>query len=122
MRHEEKISEELEKEIGKRDHILFLQDILEAAERIEKYTQGMSYEEFLKDQKTKDAVLRNLGIIDEAAKNVPQEIRERCPQLDWKRISQIRENSIGDYFNVDYSLIWQTLKELPDSTQIKLER
>ena len=62
--------------MSKRDVRLFLHDILEAIAKIESYTEGMSYDDFIHDEKTKDAVIRNLEIIGEAVKNIPENIRE----------------------------------------------
>ncbi|AHF80366.1 Hypothetical protein TES1_0982 [Thermococcus paralvinellae] len=72
--------------MSKRDYRLFLQDILESIERIEEYTEGYNFETFAKDRKTCDAVLRNLEIIGEAAKHIPENIRMQHPEIPWKRV------------------------------------
>jgi uncharacterized protein with HEPN domain len=64
---------------GDRSIILFLNDIIEALEKIETYTSAITYEQFIKDEKTKDAVLRNLAVIGEAAKNISSIIKEKYP-------------------------------------------
>ena len=63
--------------MSKQDHRLFLEDMLEAVERIEEYTKGYSFEDFINDKKTIDAVVRNLEILGEAARNIPDEIRKK---------------------------------------------
>jgi len=63
----------------KRNIQLFLDDILESIRKIKAYTQNMGYGEFIRDEKTKDAVFRNLEVIGEATKNIPDEIKERYP-------------------------------------------
>jgi uncharacterized protein with HEPN domain len=67
--------------MSKRDWMLFAHDIIEAIEKIESYTEGYSYAEFLKDMKTRDAVVRNLEIIGEAAAQIPRETRDKYPEI-----------------------------------------
>jgi len=99
----------------KRDITLFLQDIIDSIEKIRIYTQGMSYEDFLQDDKTKDAVIRNLEIIGEVAKNIPKEIREKYPEVDWKSAIGMRDRIIHGYFGVSFLIVWETIKkDLPD--------
>lgn len=71
-----------------RDVRLFISDILEAIEKIDRFAGNMSYENFLKDERTQDAVLRNLEIIGEAAKNIPAELKDCYPDIDWKGASE----------------------------------
>ena len=68
--------------MSKRDYKLFLEDMLEAVERIEEYTEGYSFEDFINDKKTIDAVVRNLEILGEAARNIPDEIRKNLKEKD----------------------------------------
>jgi uncharacterized protein with HEPN domain len=67
----------------KRDWKLFIADILESIKKIEDYIKGKTYEEFEKDNKTKDAVVRNLEIIGEAANNIPKEIQRKYNDIPW---------------------------------------
>src|ERR1700741_3844559 len=93
---------------------LFINDILEAIEKIEIYTQVMSYDQFIKDEKTKDAVIRNLEVIGEAAKNIPSTIKEKHPDINWKAISGMRDKLIHEYFGVSFPIVWETIKsDLP---------
>lgn len=101
--------------MSKRDYRLFLQDILESIERIEEYTEGYDFETFTKDRKTVDAVLRNLEIIGEAAKHVPENIRMQHPEIPWKRVIGLRNVVIHHYFGVDLSIVWVIIKkQLPE--------
>ena len=93
-----------------RDYILFLEDILVAIEKIEVYTRNMTYDEFRNDSMVVDAVIRNLEIIGEAAKNVPKRIRTRFPELAWKEAAGFRDVLIHDYFGIDIESVWDTLK------------
>jgi len=76
--------------------------------------RDMSRVEFLKDDKTKDAVLRNLEVIGEAAKNLPQKVKEKYDDVDWKAAAGMRNKLIHEYFGVSFSIVWETIKnDLP---------
>ena len=93
---------------------LFMGDILEAIRKIKLYTEGMNYDEFLKDDKTKDAVLRNLEIIGEAVKNLPAEVKKKHPKINWRVVVGMRDKHIHEYFGVSYQIVWETIKsDLP---------
>jgi len=101
--------------VSKRNWKLFLVDVLESIEKIENYTSEISFEEFIKDEKTKDAVVRNIEIIGEAVKHIPEEIKEKYNQIPWKKIIGMRNRLIHGYFVVDYTIVWEIIKnELPD--------
>ena len=101
--------------MSERDWRLFINDILECIERIEKYVSGLSYDDFIKDDKTKDAVVRNLEIIGEAANRIPMDIRERYKDIPWAQIVGLRHRLIHGYFVIDYDIVWNIIsKEIPD--------
>jgi len=76
---------------------------------------GLSYEEFIKDSKTKDAVVRNLEIIGEAAKVIPKDVQKRYDDIPWTQIIGMRNRLIHGYFIVDYKIVWHIItNELPD--------
>ena len=84
----------------KRDDSELLSDILQATRRIEKYTKGFGYKRFIKDEKTQDAIIRNLEIIGEAAKNLSSEFKSRHRGVEWRKISDMRNILIHFYFGV----------------------
>ncbi|CAG0999780.1 hypothetical protein METP2_03176 [Methanosarcinales archaeon] len=93
----------------KRDYNLFFMDILEAIGSIKEYTHGMSYKEFIQDKRTRDAVVRNLEIIGEAAKNIPEYVKENYPEVNWKAITGMRDKLIHEYFGVSNPIVWETI-------------
>ena len=91
-----------------RDWRIRIEDIVEAADAIAGYVQGLSYEEFAVDRKTVDAVVRNLEVIGEAARHVPEIERERFPELPWSDMADMRNVLIHEYFGVDLTILWMT--------------
>lgn len=88
----------------------YIQDILDSIEKIESFTRGMVYEEFVKDVKTQDAVIRNLEVIGEAVKNVSDDIKEKNNDIPWKSITGMRDKLIHEYWGVSLSIVWETIK------------
>ncbi|MBW1759473.1 MAG: DUF86 domain-containing protein [Deltaproteobacteria bacterium] len=94
----------------KRDYILFLEDILQAIEKIEIYIKDLSYDEFCGNSMVTDAVIRNFEVIGEATKNIPKKIKERYPDVEWKEAAGFRDVLIHDYFGIDLEAVWDTIK------------
>jgi uncharacterized protein with HEPN domain len=90
-----------------RDPKLLLGDILDSAEKIFKYTESITYEEFIADSKTIDAVVRNFEIIGEASSRLPQEFKNENNAIDWFRIRGFRNRIVHQYFGIDHELIWE---------------
>jgi uncharacterized protein with HEPN domain len=97
-----------------RDGVVYLQDILEAVRRIRDYAKGLDRMAFGRDQRTVDAVLHNLEVIGEAAKNVPSTLREEMPGIEWRKVGAMRDLLAHAYFQVDLDIVW-------DVVQTKLE-
>jgi uncharacterized protein with HEPN domain len=96
-----------------RDDRAYLLHIRDSIHRIKSYTVA-GKDAFLADAKTQDAVVRNLEIIGEAAKNISEGTRASYPETPWRRIAGMRDKVIHEYFGVDLSLIWDVVEgELP---------
>lgn len=96
--------------MSKRSSRLLLLDILEAVNKIEQYTDGLTVKDFLSDEKTADAVVRNLEIICEAANRISTEEKQQYRNIEWQQIVGLRHRIVHDYFGIDLMLIWQICK------------
>jgi uncharacterized protein with HEPN domain len=85
-----------------------IEDMIEAIERIQNYTQGLSYDDFSADTKTVDAVVRNFELLGEAAGHVPPEIQKSYPNLPWSKIRGMRNLLTHEYFGISDSILWTT--------------
>lgn len=97
--------------MSKRDNRLLLEDMLEATLKIQKYTSGLSFEDFLKDDKTTDAVVRNFEIIGEAANRVDPTFKQEHGEIEWLKLSGFRNRLIHEYFGVDFSIVWSIIED-----------
>jgi uncharacterized protein with HEPN domain len=93
-----------------RDYGLYLKDIVAAVESIEGFVEGMDFESFKRDDKTSSAVVRKFEIIGEAAKNIPDAVKEEHGSIPWKEMAGMRDRLIHLYFGIDYELVWKTIK------------
>jgi uncharacterized protein with HEPN domain len=96
--------------MSKRTINLLLDDILEAIKNIYSYTSGISFEEFIADKKTKDAVIRNFEIIGEAAGKLPEDFIMKNSHIDWPGVVGFRNVLVHDYFGIDYNIVWNIKK------------
>ncbi|MEI8046858.1 MAG: DUF86 domain-containing protein [Bacteroidota bacterium] len=93
-----------------RDLILLLEDMLESALKIVRYTADLDYDSFLNDDKTIDAVVRNFEIIGEAANRIDPDFRIMNSEIEWNRIRGFRNRIVHDYFGIDYEIVWTIIE------------
>ena len=93
-----------------RDHRLYLDDILQAIGNIREYLIGIDYNSFAGDKKTRDAVVRNLEIIGEAAGHLPESVRSEAPEIEWRKIMSLRNILAHQYFGVSLPIVWDVVQ------------
>lgn len=94
-----------------RDYNIYLKDILDAITRIEKYTKGLSLSGFKADRLKQDGVIRNLIVIGEAAKGLPNDIKSADKDIDWNKIAGLRDIIVHQYFSIDTEVIWSIVTD-----------
>lgn len=98
-----------------KNNFIYIQHILDSINNIEDYTSNMSHEEFYKDNKTIDAVIRNIEIVGEATSKCNQEFKEKYPQIPWRKMADTRNKLIHDYMGVSVKIVWEICKtDLPN--------
>ncbi len=103
--------------MSKRPFNLLLNDIRQAIDRIEQYIKNLSFDAFSNDQKSVDAVVRNLEIIGEAASRLPDEFKEKYSEIEWYKVIGLRHRIVHEYFGIDIEIIWQILQK--DLTELR---
>ncbi len=108
--------------MSNRDLNLLLEDMLESALKIKRYSANLNYELFINDDKTIDAIVRNFEIIGEAANRLPPDFRIVNTEIEWNRIRGFRNRIIHNYFGIDYEIVWtiveNDIEELIDQLKI----
>ena len=107
--------------MSKREPILLLEDIIESIKKIKIYTSGLSLDDFLKDDKTIDAVIRNFEIIGEASNRIPDEIRDKFQLVNWHRIKGFRNRIVHDYMGIDYEIVWEIIEKDLEELKNKIQ-
>ena len=94
-----------------RDPRLYLEDIEQACKKVQRFVAGLDQASFVADERTHDAVLRNLEVLGEAAKRVPPEIRAQMPEVPWRAIAGFRDFLAHAYFSLDDDIVWGAIQD-----------
>ena len=94
-----------------RDYILYLEDIVKASNKIQRYVGEYSFEQFFEDEKTVDAVTRNLEIIGIAAKSIPQDVKACYPEIQWRKVYLFRNVLAHEYFGINKAVLWEIISQ-----------
>ena len=101
-----------------RDVMLFIEDILDSITKIESFSEGLTKEKLLTDDLHQSAIIRQLEIIGEAVKNIPDKFREKYSGIQWRKIAGLRDVIIHAYFGINLDRVWDIIKaDLPDLKQ-----
>ena len=101
--------------MSNRDPQILVEDVRLAISKIERYIAGLSHDQFLADDLRKDAVARNLEIIGEAVRQMPDAFKQSHANVPWAQIAGLRNRIVHDYFGLDWEIIWHVIeRELPE--------
>jgi len=107
--------------MSRRDWKLFVLDMVESIQKVQDYLGNYGYADFLSDGKTQDAVVRNLEIIGEAARQILPEIRQKYPEIPWGHLVALRNRLTHGYFGVDPEIVWDIVQNELPQVKAKLE-
>lgn len=93
-----------------REPKVFLEDMYTAAVKIETFTKGLSFDDFVGNDLVSDAVIKNILVSGEATKNIPNQIRMDNPQIEWRKMAGMRDMMIHGYFSINYRIVWDVVQ------------
>ncbi|KIM03526.1 MAG: hypothetical protein KN64_11880 [Sulfurovum sp. AS07-7] len=95
----------------KRNYLLYIDDILRSIDKCKQFIDGYDFEKFKTDEKTISACVREIEVIGEATKQIPQEITSKYLDIPWSLMAKMRDKMIHWYFEVDEEIVWKVIKE-----------
>lgn len=108
--------------MSRREPKLLLSDILSSIAKIKSYTAGYTFDSFVEDSKTLDAVIRNFEIIGEAANRLPEDFKDSHEGINWFRIRGFRNRIVHDYMGIDYQIVWTIIDKDLDKLAAELKK
>jgi len=105
-----------------RDPDVYLQDMLSCCEKVRRYVERLDLNAFKADELTFDAVLRNLEVLGEAAKRVPEDVRRRMPGIDWRGASGLRDVLIHGYSGIEADIVWDVVRNKLPAVEAEIRR
>jgi len=93
-----------------KDDLTYIEHINECIDKIKRFTSQLTWENFNNNEMVQDAVIRNIEIIGEAAKQISNQFREQYTDIPWKEITGMRDKLIHDYMGVDTEIVWNTVR------------
>lgn len=105
-----------------REYMDYLIDILNSINEVEVFIWNMTYEDFIEDKKTSNAVIRSIEVMGEATKQIPKPVREKDSSIPWKKMAGMRDKMIHEYFGVDYDTVWRTAKNILPKLKGKISK
>jgi len=94
----------------KKDDSVYLRHIMDAFVQIERYTDGVSHDDFMENRLLQDGVIRQLEVMGEAARNLTEDLRNEYPNIPWRQMIGLRNRMIHAYFNVNLQIIWEIIQ------------
>ncbi len=106
----------------KRNYQLYIKDILDASEKVEKFIGELSFDGFAENDEKTSAVIRKLEIIGEATKNLPSSIKEKYGEAPWADMAKMRDKLIHAYFGINLKIVWKVAKERLPEIKLLMEQ
>ncbi len=100
---------------------MYPRDIIEAMDDIESFVEGMTLDEFKRDKKTFAACVRNIEIMGEAVKNLPDDLKDEHDEVPWREVAGMRDKVVHAYFGVSHEIIWKTIHTRFDEFRESIE-
>ncbi len=107
---------------SQRDYLLYLDDMTKAIRSIQEFLAGVEFSSFISNQMMRDAVVRNIEIIGEAARKIPLSVQDQYPEIPWKQMYIMRNIIAHEYFGIDYDVVWKIARDYLPKNLADLEK